>query len=187
MPDPIPLDKLRWSCDVESLPFDSTADLEPILGVIGQSSAVEALRFGLECNAPGQNIFVRGLTGTGRMTLIGRLLEELKPVCEIKKDHCYVHNFSDVDHPRLLSLPIGKARAFRRRMQAFAEFIRDGLVEVLKSEAVDARRKSVERREKARIDAVTVPFEKALREASLALVTLQQGPVTQTTIFPVIA
>lgn len=33
----------------------------PPAGVIGQDDAVEALHFGLETDAPGPNIFVRGL------------------------------------------------------------------------------------------------------------------------------
>ena len=57
--------ELRWVCNPKKLAFDSTSEMEPISSVVGQDVAVEALRFGLETNAPGQNIFVRGLTGTG--------------------------------------------------------------------------------------------------------------------------
>ena len=77
-PQPLAADNLRWRCDPAKLSFKTTADLEPIVGVVGQDDAVEALRFGLEIDAPGQNIFVRGLTGTGRMTLVRRLLEEVQ-------------------------------------------------------------------------------------------------------------
>ena len=71
----LPPEALRWRCDPDELEFETTADLEPTIGVVGQSSAMEALQFGLECDAPGQNVFVRGLTGTGRMTLVGHMLE----------------------------------------------------------------------------------------------------------------
>ncbi|MEK7756888.1 MAG: hypothetical protein AAB385_06720, partial [Planctomycetota bacterium] len=79
--EPLPAAALRWHCDPKALPFDSTADIEPISGVIGQDSAVDALKFGLETNAPGQNVFVRGITGTGRMTLIRRMLEQIRLAC----------------------------------------------------------------------------------------------------------
>ncbi|MHC4340132.1 MAG: hypothetical protein ACYSX0_07975 [Planctomycetota bacterium] len=94
MVEPLACDALRWHCDPDSLPFKTTEEVDPIVGVVGQTSAVEALRFGLECDAPGQNVYVRGLTGTGRMTLVRRLLEELQPACRTKLDRCYVHNFS---------------------------------------------------------------------------------------------
>ena len=103
MVGPLPSEALRWRCDLESMPFETTADLEPNVGVVGQSSAAEALSFGLEIDAPGQNIFIRGLTGTGRMTLVQRLLEQLQPECGAKTDRCYVHNFTEPARPRLIS------------------------------------------------------------------------------------
>ena len=65
--------QVRWQCDATRLPFQTTRDVEPATGVVGQDAAVEALYFGLESTAQGQNVFVRGLTGTGRMTLIRQL------------------------------------------------------------------------------------------------------------------
>ena len=186
MIEPLSADKLRWICDPASLPFETTADVDPLPAVVGQDSAVEALKFGLECGAAGQNIFVRGLTGTGRMRLVRRMLEELRPTCRVKHDLCYVHNFSEVDRPRLVTLPAGRARTFRRSVHQFAEFIRDGLAEALNADAVKARREAIERIGNDRIEKITEPFESALKEAGLALVSVQLGPVAQTAIFPVV-
>jgi len=186
MVDTLPAEKLRWHCDPASLPFETTKDAEALPGVVGQDSAVEALQFGLECGAAGQNIFVRGLSGTGRMRLVRRMLEEMQPTCEKKQDRCYVHNFSEPDRPRLISLPAGRARAFRRRVQDFAEFLRDGLPEALNADSIKARRESIERHGNERIEKVTEPFEKALKEAELALVSIQLGALAQTAIFPVV-
>src|SRR5439155_19899161 len=61
---------LRWCCDEAWLPFASTDEVEPLTGVVGQDDAIEALRFGLEISGPGQHIFVRGLPGTGRLSLV---------------------------------------------------------------------------------------------------------------------
>ena len=78
MVEPLPCEALRWRCPDEALQFETTDEVDPIAGIIGQSSAMEALQFGLEIDAPGQNIFIRGLTGTGRMALVRRLLELLR-------------------------------------------------------------------------------------------------------------
>ena len=185
MIEPLPAEKLRWTCDPDSLPFETTEEVEPLPGVVGQDSAVSALKFGIECQADGQNIFVRGLAGTGRMRLVRRMLEELKPTCSVKQDRCYVHNFTESNRPRLISLPAGKARGFRRNMHQFAEFVRDGLVEALKADPVKARLEAIERIGNDRIEVATAPFEAALKEASLALVTVQMGAAAQTAIFPV--
>ncbi|MHC4974763.1 MAG: Lon protease family protein [Planctomycetota bacterium] len=186
MVDPLPCNALRWRCDPDRLDFETTDDVEPIVGVIGQHSAVDALKFGLEVDAPGQNIFIRGLTGTGRMTLVQRLLEELQPKCAAKYDRCYVHNFAVPDRPRLLTLPAGRARAFRRRVHELAEFVRDDLQAALGADALKARRESLQRRQKEEIEALTEPFERDLKAASLTLVSMQLGPVTQTAIFPLV-
>jgi len=186
LPEPLPAEKLRWRCDPQSLPFETTAEVEPLAGVVGQDSAVEALQFGLECGAPGQNIFVRGLSGTGRMRLVRRMLEEMDPSCSVKQDRCYVHNFSEVDRPRLISLPANKARGFRRSMHQFAEFLRDGLADALNADAIKARREAIERIGNDRVEEVTHPFEESLKGADIALVSVQLGAMAQTAMFPVV-
>ncbi|MGQ0613311.1 MAG: Lon protease family protein [Planctomycetaceae bacterium] len=186
MVDPLPCEALRWRCDATKLGFRTTADLDPIRGVIGQDNAVESLRFGLETDAAGQNIFIRGLAGTGRLTMVRRLLEELKPVCLTRKDCCYVHNFSQPDRPRLVTLKPGQARAFRRAVHGLADFIRDGLSDSLATEGLRARKAALDRRTEREIEGITKPFEEALRAADLALVSLQMGPIAQAAIFPVV-
>jgi ATP-dependent Lon protease len=177
---------LRWRCAAEDLPFASTREVEPVTGVIGQDNAVEALRFGLETSAPGQNIFVRGLVGTGRMTLIRRLLEEIRPSCPLARDRCYVHNFEQADRPRLITLERGRGRVLKRLFDRLADFVRDELGPALSSPQVSARRSSLDRDFERATEDVTHPFEEALREAGLRLVTFQVGNAVQSALVPVI-
>jgi len=182
--EPLPTESLRWFCDERELPFQTTAEVEPLPGVVGQQSAVEALRFGVACDAPGQNVFVRGLTGSRRMALVGQLLTEMRPSCPLKEDRCYVQNFARPDCPRLITLAAGTARRFRRAVHTFAEFVRDGLNEALDADAIKSRRRALEERIQAEAKAITRPFELDLQEAGLQLVTVQAGQATQTVIFP---
>ncbi|MFQ5844995.1 MAG: AAA family ATPase, partial [Planctomycetota bacterium] len=177
---------LRWTCDPRKLPFESTEQVEPITDVIGQEDALKALRFGLESYAPGQNIFVRGLLGTGRMTMIKRLLREIRPACAGAGDRCYVHNFGEPHRPRLLTLPRGTARDFRDRVEQLADFIRDELPGALQSEPSRARRKALERRTEQELEELTKPFERALEQAGLALVSVTAGAVPAAMLFPVV-
>jgi ATP-dependent Lon protease len=185
-PQPIAAERLRWQCLAESLPFASTDEVEPIPGVVGQDAAIEALRFGLETRAPGQNVFVRGLMGTGRMTLVRRVLEELQPTCPDPKDRCYVHNFSQPDRPRLISLPRGGGRRLRRLIDEMADFIRDDLRRALTADRIQSRRSEIDQAAQEQVKEVVAPFEKALDQAGLALVTLPMGPVGHSVIFPVV-
>jgi len=186
MTNPLPVDVLRWRCDATELGFETTNDVKPLVGVVGQDDAVEALRFGLETDAPGQNIFVRGLSGTGRMTLVKKLLADIRPSCALTRDHCYVHNFNHPDRPRLITLPAGKGQEFRRRVEKLASFIREHLGPALSSEGLKARRAAIEEAAEQEFRSVMEPFKKALNAAGLTLVSRQLGPLTETVIFPMV-
>ena len=183
---PLSPDALRWQCDPARLAFKTTSEVKPVVGVVGQDDAVEALRFGLQTSAPGQNIFVRGLTGTGRMTLLKRLLEDTQLSCPLTRDRCYVHNFAHPDRPRLITLMPGRAKQFRRRIDKLADFIEQHLGPALSSDSVKARRAALEQAADAEFQQVMKPFNEALNAAGLTLVSRQAGPVTQTAILPLV-
>ncbi len=184
MHDPLPTEALRWRCDPSTLPFETTADVADELGVVGQPGAVEALRFGIECDAPGQNVYVRGITGTGRMTLIAQILDELRPSCSDAPDRCFVRNFEDPGRPRLLTVPAGSAPRLRRLVHELAEFVSERLGQVLESDGLRARREALEKRAATQLEGVTGPFQTEVDEAGLGLVSLQVGPVSRPTVFP---
>ncbi len=177
---------LRWRCDPASLSFDSTAEVDPYTGIAGQQDAVEALRFGLEIDAPGQNIFVRGLAGTGRLTLVKNLLEEILPACPLAADRCYVHNFEQLDRPRLITLPRSQGAVLKRSMNRLIEFVRDDLGDALQSESVQNSRKTLEHMASKEIEGIGKPFDEELRQSGLALVTIMVGQVAQPAIVPLV-
>lgn len=183
---PIDAGLLRWQVDESTLDFESTAEINPAIGIVGQPVALEALRFGLECHAPGQNIYVRGLSGTGRMAMIRSVLDELDPKPWHSLDRCYVHNFHQPDQPRLITLAAGKAKVLRRRMKETAGFIDHGLAEALNAPALKAHRESLNEATQQIISDITDPLEAELRTAGMTLVRLQTGPVNQAAIFPLV-
>ena len=71
----VPPEKLRWRLDSSSLSFETTAELQPLKEIIGQTRGVEAFRFGININKPGYNVFVTGAVGSGRMATVKKLLE----------------------------------------------------------------------------------------------------------------
>jgi ATP-dependent Lon protease len=180
----LPPDTLRWRVDPESLPFKSTAEVEPARTVVGQDDAVEALRFGLECYAPGQNIYVRGLTGTGRMTLLRQLLEQIQPGCPPGEDRAYVHNFRNPDRPRLLLLPRGSARAFAQMVDEMITFIQNDLARALGAESVRERQGAIEAAAQEESRAAITPLEAELAQAGIAVVTVRAGAAADLGLFP---
>lgn len=178
--------ELRWLCDPERFEFQTTAEVEPTEEVIGQKPALEALRFGLETDAPGQNIFVRGLIGTGRSTMIRRLLTSIHPPRTESPDRVYVYNFSHPESPRLLTLPSGTGELFQRRIEGLTAFIREGLPPALSSDLIKSQINEIERRMASEVEQLTAPFEAELTAAGLAMMTVQLGTVTRPVIVPLV-
>lgn len=182
----VPVPALRWRCDPNTLGFASTAELEPIREVVGQDEAIDALRFGLEIAAEGQNVYVRGLQGTGRLTTVRTLLEHIRPLTPPAPDHLYAFDFDHPDRPRLLSVPRGKGMLFCEKLAELRAFVAGELVPALDGERVVVRRRELERRTMADIELLTKPLESQLAEAGLALVMREAGEVAQPMILPLV-
>jgi transcriptional regulator with GAF, ATPase, and Fis domain len=63
-------EELKWQCNPKSFEFHSTIELKPIEGIIGQERAMKALKLGVDLRSPGYNIFITGLSGTGKLTTV---------------------------------------------------------------------------------------------------------------------
>ncbi len=179
-------DQFRWRCDPDSLDFETTDDVAPAPTVIGQETAFDALSFGILCDAPGQNVYVRGSRGTGRTRMVEKLLEELRPSTDSKRDCCYVHNFLRPQSPRLIELPPGRGPIFRKVVAELAGFIESGLLKALDSEPVSSQLGSVKEEIEAKVREISKPLEAELAASQLGLVSMQNGPMTQTVILPLV-
>jgi Cdc6-like AAA superfamily ATPase len=111
----VPLDKLRWKLDPSTLPFESTDDLEPLAEIVGQKRAVEAFKFGMGIDSQGYNVFVTGMAGSGRMSTVRKMLEEISRKERVPDDLCYINNFKNAEIPILVRLKGGEGAAFQER------------------------------------------------------------------------
>ena len=176
---------LRWRCKESDIGYQSTKDIVDTMQIVGQDFAMEALQFGLESDAPGQNIYVKGLNGTGRMTIVRSTLESLDVEHEKSNDFAYVHNFTRPDRPRLLSLPAGKSRLFKKLLNEFAFSIKNDLASALDNDLVNQELEGLQDKLKNDVAQVSSPLEQELKENGLALVPVRTGNVTQPAIFSI--
>ena len=123
-----------------ALECESTKELPPLEGIIGQDRAVKALLFGLNIEESGFNIYVSGYPGTGRETASVSFLEEIAKKKPTPPDWCYVYNFDDPYRPEALELPAGKGREFKEDIKVFIEKVKKALGGAFESEEYGQRR-----------------------------------------------
>jgi type I site-specific restriction endonuclease len=142
----VPVDKLRWECDPKMFDFKCTSDLAPLREFIGQERATRAVEFGINMTNSGYNIYVAGLTGTGKTSMVKSYIERVIKEREAHgetfhpDDWCYVYNFKEPDSPQIVSLPQGKGKAFREEITDLLNKIRQGLGQAFSSEEYQKQR-----------------------------------------------
>src|SRR4030042_1618199 len=145
----VPVKKLHWHCDPKIFDFDCTKDLAPLKEFIGQDRAIGAIDFGLSMSHDGYNVYVAGLTGTGKTSAvknhIDKLLKEKQASEQLKppQDWCYLYNFADSDRPHTISLPQGKGKVFHNQVSGLLQRLKDDLAKAFSSEAYKAERKAI--------------------------------------------
>ncbi len=108
---------LTSPCNINAFDFETTSDLTPLKGIIGQERAVEALNFGLRMKKKGYNIYIAGLSGTGRSSYSNSITEKLAEELPRPNDWVYVYNFKNADRPRALSMEPGLGAQFKNDVE----------------------------------------------------------------------
>ena len=176
----VPADKLRWECDPAIFEFNHTRNLAPLREFVGQDRAIRAIEFGLSMNRDGYNIYVAGLTGTGKTsvvkTYIQKLVERRKTEAKNRRleDWCYIHNFTDPDRPQILNLPQGKGTLFRDQINKLLQQLKEELAKAFSSEEYTAQKKKTVEESRTRQQKL---FEEMAEEAQQQGFQLQMTPV----------
>ncbi|MFT9497290.1 Lon protease family protein [Anaerosolibacter sp.] len=124
------VDKLKSKCDTSVFDFNTTADLYPLQGIIGQKRAAEALEFGLDIKKRGYNIFVSGQSGTGRNSYALSIVERKAEVKQASDDWVYVHNFKTPDCPLALNLKPGLGKVFKKEIENMITHLQKEIPEI---------------------------------------------------------
>jgi lon-related putative ATP-dependent protease len=174
----LPPEALRRRADPALFPFRTTAEVEPLLGTIGQPRALDAIEFGLEVATAGYNIFAAGLPGSGRATTIRDYLERSAAARPPADDWVYVHNFRDADRPNAIRLPPGRGQELARDMAEFVAGARREIGRAFESEDYDRRQREIVASLQRRRDALIRDLKTFAGERGFALELTPAGVVT---------
>ncbi|GAA0700676.1 ATP-binding protein [Paraclostridium ghonii] len=115
------IEKLKCTCDLDNIKFESTEDIEPVRDIVGQDRAVQAIEFGLNMKQKGYNVYVAGSSGTGRNSYTNMLISNIKKNNKNIKDWAYVYNFKNNNEPIALSFKCGQGKIFKKDMEEIVE------------------------------------------------------------------
>ncbi len=182
----IGIDELSWTCPEPWVPWDSSSEVAPAPTIIGQDRAVQAIAFGLGMRGVGYNVFVTGLSGTGRLTTIKQFLEGRSTDQPRPDDVCYVYNFIRPEEPCAVFLEPGAGRRFRDCMNDLVRDLSEKLPTMAKDQAfrkkIDKAVEDLRDQEKETIGT----FETEVAEAGFALVQIQVGAIGRPEVLPII-
>jgi lon-related putative ATP-dependent protease len=178
---------LRWNCDPDIFEFESTSDLEPMEGIIGQERALKAIRLGVDLRSPGYNIFIAGLSGSGKASSVKKMLEKISSNCPPLCDYAYVNNFKNPDTPILLTFPVGKAKQFRQDLSSAIGILKNRIPQTLDSDMFTERRKQLVQEYNEQEQALMNDFDQKLKEDNFTLVQVKvDGGGARPDIYPII-
>jgi hypothetical protein len=134
---------LRRRVGARSLRFRSTAEVDPLVGTVGQPRALDAIAFGVDTTTPGFNLFVAGASGSGRLQTVLDLLALRAQRGRAPDDWVYVHNFRNPERPRALRLPARRGVELAQAVDELLEAARRELPRAFESEEYERRQREV--------------------------------------------
>ena len=176
---PLKAEEVVWRCGLEHLDFSDTSKVKPLRDIMGQDRAIKALRLGVDLFAPGYNIYVSGMSGTGKMTTVKKILEKIRPRCPVPRDFCYVYNFANPYHPHLLTFPQAGGNRFRRKMERVLHVLKEDLPAAVESGPFAERRESIAEAYLKKQKEIFHLFEEELKRSGFVLSQIRVGQATR--------
>lgn len=124
----------------KNLGFEDTSQLEPLDDIIGQDRAVKAMNFGLQIDTRGYNIYMSGLTGTGKTGYALSFIKKIAKNAKTPDDWCYAYNFDKPNNPIAISLKAGQGKVFKKDMEDFCKLIQNEIPKAFDSEDYERER-----------------------------------------------
>lgn len=170
-------DQLYRKCDPSKFDFNSTADLEERLSALGQDRAIHAVELGIHIKSRGYNLFCLGPEGTGKTSLVKRILEKEAKNRKTPDDWAYVYNFEEPYKPIAMNFPAGQAAEFAKDVDELLDELADSLPEIIESEEYKAALGIILQKYKTKKEEYINVLQKKAKGKRVSLLHMQMGLV----------
>ena len=169
--------QLYRKCDVAKFDFNTTAELEERLSALGQDRAISAVELGIHIRSRGYNLFCLGPEGTGKTSLVKRVLEKEAAKRKTPDDWAYVYNFDEPYKPHAISFPAGEATEFAKDVDELMEEFSITLPALIESEEYKAALSIIRQKYKSKKDSYIEILQKKAKGKRVSLLHMQMGLV----------
>ncbi|MBM3250443.1 MAG: ATP-dependent protease [Candidatus Omnitrophica bacterium] len=173
---------LRNECDPATFDFEATDQISVEDKMIGQERALSAIEFGLNMKSQGYNLYVAGITGTGKTTAIIRAVKELAKNESIPDDLCYLYNFERPDEPKALKLSAGLGYQFKKDTEELVKDLETEIQKAFLSEDYERHKKGILDRFEEEKERLNLESERFARQKGFLL----QQTLTGLMVVPVV-
>lgn len=171
----LPADKLRKSFDAKELGITSTRDIKPAEGIIGQDRAVSSLKFGLDINNDGFNVYLSGPPGIGKMSAVVPFVKKLAAKRKTSPDWCYLNNFKDPYQPIACKFPPGKGKEFVNDMKHCIDHVKEELPRIFESDEYSQKKEEVISGIKKRQESLSKSFNQEASDMGFSIQATSLG------------
>ncbi len=174
----VPVSKLKKVFSEEIFQFETTEEVTPFEGIIGQERAVKAMEFGLKIKNHGYNIFMTGVTGTGKFSYAQNCVQKIAEEEDVPEDWCYVYNFENASQPKAINFPAGQGKVFCEDMEDLIEVLKEEIPKAFEGEAYEKEKAEIITEFQQQRNQLMDELSKAAQEKDFALKRTPTGYVT---------
>lgn len=170
-------DELYKKCDPHKFEFTTTAELEERLSALGQDRALSAVELGINIKSKGYNLFCLGPEGTGKTSLVKRILVKEAKERPTPQDWVYVYNFEEPHKPIAISFAAGDAPEFAKDIDKLIEEFSSSIPAVLDSDEYKAALSIIREKYKQKKEEYIRLLQKKAKGKSVSLLHMPVGLV----------
>ncbi len=169
--------ELYRKCDISKFDFTTTADLEERLSALGQDRAISAVELGINIKSKGYNLFCLGPEGTGKTSLVKRILTKEGKLRKTPDDWAYVYNFEEPHKPIAINFNAGEAAKFQKEMEEFTDFVENELPNLVKDDVYEEQVANIREKYQAKRNDYIKVLQKKAKGKKVSLLHMPMGVV----------
>lgn len=171
-------EELSNKIDYTGFDFETTADLNPLDGIIGQGRAAAAMEFGLAIKRASYNIYVSGITGTGRSSYTKSIISRIAANEKVPDDWCYVYNFKNPDKPMSINLPAGMGYRLHKDMKKLLKDLKSKIPKAFEGEEYEKQKSQIVQEYQEKSSEYMESFNAFAKEQGFIIKKSEQGLMT---------